>query len=59
MKCKMRSGYSITAEGIYNKYADSNGLVSISDLVKEGWTKSRAEEAGLIIKETFRPVAGK
>lgn len=43
----------MTAEGIFRKYADKNGLVSIKDLAKEGWSTLRAENEGIIIKETF------
>ncbi len=43
----------MTAEGIFRKYADKNGLVSAKDLLKEGWSVSKAENEGIIIKETF------
>lgn len=49
----------MTAEAIYKKYADNNGLVSIQDLQREGWTKAKAENEGLIIKESFRAVVSK
>lgn len=43
----------MTAEAIFKKYADKDGLVSTKDLEKEGWTTSRAEDEGIIVKETF------
>lgn len=43
----------MTAEGIFRKYADKDGLVSIEDLSKEGWSVSMAENEGIIIKESF------
>lgn len=49
----------MTAEAIYKKYADNNGLVSIYDLQKEGWSKAKAENEGLIIKEGFKSAISK
>lgn len=43
----------MTANAIYKKYADKDGLVSIQDLQKEGWSIIEAEREGIIIKETF------
>ncbi|WP_304393387.1 hypothetical protein [uncultured Clostridium sp.] len=43
----------MTASAIFTKFADKNGLVSIKDLMKVGWTKSMAEDEGIIIKEDF------
>ena len=43
----------MTAAAIFMKYADKNGLVSINDLMSVGWTKEKAENEGIIVKETF------
>ncbi len=43
----------MTAVGIYERFADKQGLISLSDLAKVGWTKDRAENEGLVIKEDF------
>lgn len=43
----------MTASAIFTKFADKNGLVSIKDLMKVGWTKAMAEDEGIIIKEDF------
>lgn len=44
----------MTAVGIYNKYADKKtGFVSLETLKEIGWSKSKAEDEGLIIKETY------
>lgn len=44
----------LTAASIYDKFADSNGFVSLSCIEKLGWTKAKAEEEGLVIKETYK-----
>ena len=43
----------MTASAIYMKFADKNGLVSLADLKSVGWTKEKAENEGIIVKETF------
>lgn len=49
----MNRGIQMTASAIFTKFADKNGLVSIKDLMKVGWTKAMAEDEGIIIKEDF------
>lgn len=44
----------ITAVYLFNRYADERGLVSIVDILENGWTEKQAENEGLIIKEKFK-----
>ena len=46
----------MTADAVFKKYADKNGFISINDLKKIGWSRTKAEDEGLIIKETFKSV---
>lgn len=48
-----------TAEKVFNKYADKNGFISLAVLKEIGWTKAKAEDEGLIIKETFKEVVNR
>lgn len=43
----------LTAEQLWEKYADADGLISLKILEKYGWTQRQAEQEGLLIKETF------
>lgn len=36
---------------LFNKYADSRGLISQKNILAEGFTINEAEEEGLVIKE--------
>lgn len=49
----------MTASDIFKEFADDNGLISIEVLKQIGWIVDMAENEGLIIKETFKPVIGK
>lgn len=44
----------ISATTIFERFADKDGFVSLEDLASVGWTKGKAENEGLIVKETFR-----
>lgn len=49
----MKSKDNLTASFIFDNYADSEGLVSLKILKKLGWSKQKAKDEGLIIKEEF------
>lgn len=44
----------MTAEAIFKKYADKDGFIKLADILNCGWTKSKAESEGLIIKEDYK-----
>lgn len=43
----------ITAQYIYDNYADKLGLVETKVIESLGWTVKQAEEEGLVIKENY------
>ena len=44
----------VTAQYLYDKYADKNGLISRTILDLYGWSDKDAEKAGLVIREKYR-----
>ena len=49
---------SISAAVVFDKYADKNGFINLSVLKEIGWSKAKAEEEGLIIREDYKYTGG-
>lgn len=43
----------MSANAVFEKFADKEGLVSLTDLLSVGWTKQKAQDEGIVIKEDF------
>lgn len=45
---------SMSAAAVFDKYADNNGFISLEVLKEIGWSKAKAEDEGLIIRENYK-----
>lgn len=45
---------SMSATVVFDKYADRNGFIDLNVLKEIGWSKAKAEEEGLILREEYR-----
>ena len=46
----------MSAAKVFEMFGDKNGMVSIKSLLEIGWTKDKALEEGIIIKEDYRGI---
>lgn len=44
----------MSAAVVFDKYADRNGFIDLNVLKEIGWSKAKAEEEGLILREEYR-----